>query len=71
MNDLCVLKGPRMGEGLETHTYNYNAYTYMKFRFLTFMMLAAGAAVGCTEEMVDPSEFGEKTIWAVMDEGDV
>lgn len=71
MNDLCVLKGPRIGEGLETHTYNYNAYTYMKFRFLTFMMLAAGAAVGCTEEMVDPSEFGEKTIWAVMDEGDV
>ena len=34
-------------------------------------MLAAGAAVGCTEEMVDPSEFGEKTIWAVMDEGNV
>ena len=27
--------------------------------------------MGCTEEMVDPSEFGEKTIWAVMDEGDV
>ena len=71
MSDLCVLKGPRMGEGLETHTYNYNAYTYMKFRFLTFMMLAAGAAVGCTEEMVDPSECGEKTIWAVMDERDV
>ena len=71
MNDLCVLKGPRIGEGLETHTYNYNAHTYMKFRFLIFLMLAAGIAVGCTEEMVDPSEFGEKTIWAVMDEGDV
>lgn len=34
-------------------------------------MLAVGAAVGCTEEMVDPSEFGEKTIWAVMNEGTV
>ena len=27
--------------------------------------------MGCTEEMVDPSEFGEKTIWAVMDDGSV
>lgn len=34
-------------------------------------MLAAGAAVGCTEEMAEPSEFDEKTIWAVMDEGDM
>lgn len=43
----------------------------MNKRFLTFLMLAVGAAVGCTEEMVDPSEFGEKTIWAVMNEGTV